>query len=264
MVGAVARFSLPFVVPLCLATAPAVAGEAACRFEAGVMVVPAVVAGIAGDYIFDTGSARTQIHDTRARAEGVAGDAITGDVAVADMRIAGLPVTVADLDVRTWNLPTAAAGVIGADALRGFVVDVDFRPCRIRISAPGRARAFSGRTLDLAWDRGRPTAEAAVSDDRHELTGRFVLATGSNVPVRLADDLAQAPGAARIRELYPEGVWLARLPQVRFAGGLGRDVAAGLMAPEGDVAGVLGGWVLAHFRLRFDFPADRLIVAPAP
>jgi hypothetical protein len=260
----VTRPSLSLVLPLSLAAAPALAGEAACRFEAGVVVVPAVVAGIAGDYILDTGSARTQVHDTRARSEGVAGDVLTGDVRLADVRTAALPVTVADLDVRTWNLPTAVAGVIGADALGGFVVDVDFRPCRLRLSPPGQAPARAGRALDLSWDRGRPTAEASVSDDRHELTGRFVVATGSNVPIRLADDLAQAPGATRLEELYPEGVWLARLPQVRFAGGLGRDVAAGLMKPEGDVAGVLGGSVLAHFRIRFDFPAGRLVVAPAP
>lgn len=257
-----ARPSLPFIVVLSLSAPPAFAGEAACRFEAGVVVVPAVVAGIPGDYILDTGSARTQLHDTRARAEGIAGDALTSDVRLAGVTVAGLPVTIADLDVRTWNLPTATLGVIGVDALRGFVVDVEFSPCRVLISPPGRAPAFSGRTLDLGWDLGRPTAEAAVSDDRHELTGRFVVATGSNVPVRLADDLAGAPGVTRVQELYPEGVWLARLPQLRFAGALGRDVAAGLMKPEGEVAGVLGGWVLARFRLRFDFPSDRLVVAP--
>lgn len=259
-----ARLSLILAVPLSLAAAPVLAGEAACRFEAGVVVVSAVVAGIAGDYILDTGSARTLLHDTKARGEGVAGDALSGDVHLAGVRIPALPVTVADLDVRTWNLPTAAVGVIGADALRGFVVDVDFQPCRVRLSAAGAAPPFAGRELALTWDLGRPTAEASVSDDRHEITGRFVVATGANAPVRLADDLARAPGAARVQELYPEGVWLARLPQVRFAGGIGRDVAAGLMRPEGEVAGALGGSVLAHFRLRFDFPGERLVVAPAP
>ena len=40
-----------------------------------------------------------------------------------------------------------------------------------------------------------------MSDDRHELTGRFVVATGANVPVRIADDLALTPGAPRHAEL---------------------------------------------------------------
>ncbi|MDZ4376448.1 MAG: hypothetical protein U1C74_34110, partial [Phenylobacterium sp.] len=153
--------------------------------------------------------------------------------------------------------------VIGADVLRGFVVDVSFAPCRVRLSRPGTAPPFQGATLPLVWLQGRPAAEAEVSDDIRAIRGRFVIATGANAPVRLADDIAQTPGAARPDELYPQGVWLARLPQVRFAGAVGRDVAAGLMKPDGDAAGVLGGAVLAHFRLRFDFPANRLVVQPA-
>ena len=45
---------------------------------------------------------------------------------------------------------------------------------------------------------------------------------------------------------------------LRFAGALGTDVAAGLMKPDGAVAGLIGGEALANFRLRFDFPAGRL------
>ena len=248
---------------LLLAGAPAAAAEIACRFEAGVMVVPAEVAGIAGDYILDTGTAQTALHETKALAEGITATELAGAVRVAGMSVAALPVKVADLDVRSWNLPTPLGGVIGADVLRAFVVDVSYSPCRVRLSRPGRAPRFRGEALELGWDFGRPTTAAAVSDGAHEIRGAFVLATGANAPLRLADDLAQAPGAEKPDELYPDGVWLARLPQVRFAGGLGRDVAAGLMRPEGEIAGVLGGAVLAHFRLRFDFPADRLVVAPA-
>lgn len=245
-----------------LVAGPAYAGEAACRFERGVVVVPAVVAGIAGDYILDTGAAGSALHETKAQAEGIADTDLTGDVRVAGTVVKALALKVADLDVRTWNLPTPVAGVIGADALRGFVLDVAYAPCRLRLSAAGRAPRFRGRTLALGWDLGRPTVEASVSDDAHRIAGRFVIATGANAPVRLADDLAQAPGATETKELYPEGVWLARLPEVDFAGATGRDVAAGLMKPEGDVVGVLGGPVLAHFRLRFDFPRNRLVVDP--
>lgn len=248
---------------LALLAAPAAhAGDAACRFERGVITIPAVVAGIAGDYILDTGAAQTTLHETKAQAEGIAETELSGDVRVAGIVVRDLPLAVADLDVRTWNLPTPAAGVIGVDALRGFVVDVAYDPCRIRLSPPGRAPRFAGRRFDLGWDLGRPTARAAVSDDAHRISGRFVIATGANAPVRLADDLAQVPAAAERKELYSDGVWLARLPEVDFGGAVGRDVAAGLMEPDGDVVGVLGGQVLAHFRLRFDFPAGRLIVQP--
>jgi len=261
--SAVARLSLlPFL--LLLAAGPAHATELACRFEAGVITVPAQVAGIAADYILDTGAAQTALHETKAQAEGIAATALSGDVHVGGMVVRAAPLKVLDLDVRTWSLPTPVAGVIGADVLRGFVVDVSYAPCRVRLSVPGKAPRFAGRALDLAWDLGRPTAEAAVSDDAHRMSGRFVVATGANAPVRLADDLAQAPGALRPEELYPDGVWLARLPQVEFGGAVGRDVGAGLMKPEGEVVGLLGGAVLAHFRLRFDFPAGKLVVQPVP
>ncbi len=257
-----ARVSLPALAIGLLAAGPAGAGEVACRFEGGVPVLPAIVAGIAGDFVLDTGAPRTLLHETKAQAAGVEGDALVGDVRVAGATVAGLAVGVADLDVRGWNLATPLAGVIGADALKGHVVDVSYAPCRVRISEVGAAPPFQGRALDLGWDLGRPTADAAVSDGAHEIQGRFVMATGANAPVRLADDLASAPGLADPAELYPDGVWFARLPQVWFAGAVGRDVAAGLMPPQGEAVGVLGGPVLAHFRLRFDFPAGRLVVAP--
>ncbi|MBU1375523.1 MAG: hypothetical protein KKE02_00740 [Alphaproteobacteria bacterium] len=253
---------LPFGVLALLAAGPASAGEIACRFERGALVAPGVMAGIAGDYIIDTGAAQSALHETKAQAEGIADTDLTGDVRLAGQTVKALPLKVADLDIRTWNLPTPVAGVIGADALKGFVVDVTYAPCRLRLSSAGETPRFAGRTLALGWDLGRPTAEAAVSDDAHQIAGRFVIATGANVPVRLADDLAQTPGATDAKELYPQGVWLARLPQVDFAGATGRDVATGLMKPEGDVVGVLGASVLAHFRLRFDFPGARLIVDP--
>lgn len=258
-----ARLSpLPFAILALLSAAPAQAAEIACRFERGTLVAPAVVAGIAGDFIIDTGAPQSALHETKAQAEGIAETELSGDVSLAGKAVKALPLRVQDLDVRTWNLPTPVAGVIGADALRGFVLDVTYAPCRLRLSAVGEAPRFGGRRLALSWDLGRPTVEAAVSDDAHRISGRFVVATGADAPMRLADDLAQAPGVAETKELYPAGVWLARLPQVTFAGATGRDVATGLMTPEGEVVGVLGGTVLAHFRLRFDFPAGRLLVEP--
>ena len=238
----------------------ATAAEVTCNFDAGVVVVPAEVAGIAGDYILDTGAARTVLHETLAQTAGIAETELTGDVRLAGIRWADRALKVEDLDVRTWNLPTVGAGVIGADLLRGFVVDVSFAPCRVRISRVGEAPAFRGRSRKMDWDQGRPTVVASVSDNAHEIRGAFVIATGANAPIRLADDLAQ-PASGGSPELYPDGVWLARLPQVTFAGRIGYDVAAGLMKPDGDVVGVLGGPVLANFRLRFDFPAAKLIVA---
>jgi hypothetical protein len=259
----VARFRLILAAAIAfLAAGQASAGEVACWFDAGVVVVPAEVAGIVGDYILDTGTAQTTLQKDRVQGLGIEADDLTGDVRLADLRLAGRPLKVADLDVRSWNLPTPIAGVIGADVLKDYVVDVEFAPCRVRLSPSGRAPRFRGRRLALGWDLGRPTAWAEAFDGPTGIAGPFVIATGANVPLRLADDLAQVPGAATPQELYPDGVWLARLPAMRLAGATGLDVAAGLMKPDGAVAGVIGGEALANFRLRFDFPAGRLVVAP--
>ena len=47
------------------ASTPARAGEAACWYENGVVVVTAEVAGVVGDFILDTGQARTQLAETQ-------------------------------------------------------------------------------------------------------------------------------------------------------------------------------------------------------
>src|SRR5687768_3797604 len=68
---------LPFGLLALACAAPACAGEVVCRFEAGTITVPAVVAGIAGDYILDTGAPRTTLHNTKAEAEGIAETTLT-------------------------------------------------------------------------------------------------------------------------------------------------------------------------------------------
>ena len=243
-------------------TTPSVAREIACRFEAGVIVVPASVAGIAGDYIFDTGSPQTLLHETRAGAEGLTGSEVLGGVRIAGLVLPPRRIGIADLDVRTWNLATPVIGVVGADALQGLVVDVAFSPCKVRLARPAEATAFKGVPLPVTWSSGRPLVEAVVSDGVHQLTGPFILATGANAPIRIADDLASIPGASQPAELYPEGVWLARLPSLRLADRTFADVGSGLTPPEGDNAGVIGGAILANFRLRFDFAGGRVLIAP--
>lgn len=261
--AAVSRLSLPCLL-WAVAALPAAAAEVACHAEGGVIVLSATVAGLPGDYILDTGTAQTTLHETRAQMEAVPEDGTVGEVRLGGVVTGPLPVAVADLDARTVFLPTPVAGVIGADALKGFVVDVSYAPCRVRIWRPGEAPRFRGETLALTWDAGRPAVTASVGDDVRRLSDRFVIATGANAAVRLADDLAAAPGAGQPEELYPGGVWLARLAEARLGHAVGRDLPAGLMKPDGAAAGVIGGPALAHFRLRFDFPAGRLVVQPAP
>ncbi|MFZ3006904.1 MAG: hypothetical protein WA047_12045, partial [Phenylobacterium sp.] len=144
--------------------APAPAQAAACWFEHGVVVVPASVAGVAGDYILDTGSPTTLLHETRAQMESLP-PSFRGAVRVDGLRLPDRPVMVADLDARTYAFPTPIAGVIGADVLSAYVVDVSFAPCRVRIWPPGRAPGFPADTrLAMPLRAGRPVVTAAVAD----------------------------------------------------------------------------------------------------
>ena len=144
---------------LCLAPAPgARAAASGCWFERGVVVVPAAVAGIAGDYILDTGSATTQIHETRAQMAGITEATLSGEVRLAGMRWPDRPVQVVDLDARTYAFPTPIAGVIGADMLSGYVVDLAVSPCRVAIWKPGSAPQFRAQQrlpMDVASEIGR-------------------------------------------------------------------------------------------------------------
>lgn len=253
----------PAALILALAAAPA-APAGACWFEHGVVVVPAEVMGVAGDFILDTGAPRTVLAETQAQGAGFAGTNLTGEVRLAGRRVEAVAVAVEDIDVRTGLFPTPIAGVVGADVLKAYVVDLSLAPCRLALRHPGRAPPFAARTvLPLAWVGGVPAVAASVSDGPRTLTGAFALATGSDTPVRISDRLAAAPGATPPREAYPYGVLRPKLRALSIAGRIAETLPSGLLeAPDGALAGEIGAPLLYAWRLRFDFPRGRLLLAP--
>lgn len=254
-----AALAAPLAAPL-----EARAGEAPCWFERGAVVVSAEVAGVVGDFILDTGAPRTILAETQAQAAGYEATDIAGEVSLAGVRSATLPMVVKDIDVRTGLFATPIAGIIGADALKPYVLDLRAGPCRVALYPAGHAPRFgSAMRLPLTWIAGVPTAEASASDGPHAFTGAFALATGSDTAARLSDAYAAAPGAAKPQELYPYGVLRPRLRALSFAGGIAEAVPAGLVkSPDPALAGEIGAPLLMAFRLRFDFPAGRLELTP--
>ncbi len=229
------------------------------------VVVSAEVMGVPGDYILDTATPHTQLADSQAQAAGYAEASLVGRVRLAGLSLSGRAVAVADLDLRTGALPTPIAGVIGADVLRAYVLDVSFAPCRIVLSPAGGAPRFHARvSLPLAWVAGRPGVVAAVADGPHAVSGLFAPATGADVGLRLSDAIASVAGAAKPGELYPYGVYRPRLRAFSFAGALSENLPSGLLKAEDPaLAGQIGASLLTRYRLRFDFPAGRLLLAPA-
>ncbi len=247
-----------------LAPAGARAGEVACVYERGVVVAPASVAGMAGDYILDTGSPDTQLHETKAQMAGIIGATVRARVRVADLDLPGRTISVVDLDARTAAFPTPIAGVIGADLLAPYVVDIRFEPCRVAIRRPRHAGRFeAGAVLPMRTASGVASVRAAVADGVRALAGEMVLSTGSDAPLRMHQSVAVAVGTPRPDDLLPYGEARAPLRALSLAGALFENVPAGL-APGGEGArlGVIGAPLLAHWRVRFDFPRRRVLLAP--
>lgn len=253
---------------LTLGAWPVQAGVTRCWIDQGVVVVPAVVAGVAGDYVLDTGAKATQLHETRAQAEGLGAGPLTAEVRLAGLRLSDHPVTVVDLDARTRAFPTPIAGVIGADILAGRVLEVSFAPCRVGLWPRGHEpRPAHGRPLPLALVDGRPLVTAGVADGLRAELGAFVPATGLDAALRIDAAQGVALHGGKPERFLPYGPARARLRALSFGGELWEDLPAGL-TPRADLPagalGEIGPEVLARWRLRFDLDAGRLWLAARP
>jgi hypothetical protein len=192
---------------------------------------------------------------------------IDGPEAKGMLRLAGerIParLSVASIDARAQGFPTTLIGILGADVLAGYVVDLRFWPCRIalwrRRAPPMRATAM----LRLSLVAGVPATEASVSDGHAIATGLFSIDTGSpgvrfsSAAARLSRTPAGVDVNSRVRPP-------ARLAALSLADELFADTPAGIdaQAPEGLMGGV-GTAIWSHFELRLDLRRRRLLLAPA-
>lgn len=245
--------------------AAANAGEAPCWFENGAVVAPAEVAGIAGDYVIDPSSRTTLLHNTRAEAAGYSGTRLTVDVRLADRRLESFTVEVADLDERGYGFVTPIAGVIGADALEGQVLWLDFAPCRLRLEGAGWGGTPGRDEIVVPLERsgGLPVVQAAASDGRLARRGLFAIDWGSAGLARINAAYArlvperEGVDPAR-RDLTP-----ARLRAVSLAGRLDEQVPSGLIAGlDGALLGTLGVDYWSRWTVRLDLAANRLVLSP--
>ena len=231
-------------------------GETRCWIDKGALVAPAAFGDIAGDFLIDLAAPASALHVTRAQEDGLEGAGATRDLVIAGRRLAGVTLAIVDLDARTARFDTAINGVIGADLLRGFVVEIDPSPCRLRLlRRPSGAWRGSVR-LAVREAGGRPLAPASVSDGLKVRSGEFALAT--------ADWTTQVDG--RLSRPQPaDATAPVRLRAVEVAGRLFEQVPAEVRPQASDEAlGSIGMAVWSHWRLRLDMKSGRLDLAPAP
>ncbi len=235
----------------------AMGAEIACWLDRGVLVAPATAAGVSGDFIIDTGADHSAIHNTRAQAAGVEGDSLAGEVRLAGAQVPGRNLAVEDLDARTWAFPTPIAGVIGADVLRGFVVELDTSPCRLTLASVDTLPRAQGASLPMVWRGAVPVVDGAISDGPRARTVALIPATGLDAPARLSPAIASAPGADD-KSLTPYEAGRAELRALSLGGALFEHLRVGLNDEAATSDGAVGLEVLGRWRLRFDFPAGRL------
>jgi hypothetical protein len=222
------------------------AGDSVCWIQNGVLLVPAVAAGINGVFILDTGAATSQIDATQASEADIGATPVVGTVRVAGRVFAGVSMPVLELDARTRAFPTPIAGVLGADILKGQVLEVRPDPCRLRIS-PSRRRARAGMPVTLK--DGVPYVRAAASDGAASAGGLFRIDTGSTAPV------AFNPAALAVS---------GRLRGLSLGDRLFEDVIAVPRTKADDGAlGAIGEPIWAKFHMRLDFGGRRLVLEPA-
>jgi len=175
--------------------APAPPVWTGCQIEHGVLVVPAKVAGLAGQFILDTGTAQSALDATEASLAGIEAGEAGVPVRMGGRRWASARMTIAALDGRTRALPTPIAGVLGADLLGGLVLTVQPDPCRFRLSGRPAHERRPLAILPVERLGGAPYVLAGVSDGERSRRGPMRVSTGADLAVRLSPDAARLEGA---------------------------------------------------------------------
>lgn len=233
---------------------PARAGEARCWFEHGAIVVPAALGDIAGDFLLDPASPRTLVHAGAAEGFGLTGPEVRADLRFAGLRRAITAKSV-DLGPRARPFVAGLAGVIGADALAGYAIEIRTLPCRLKV---GRRITVPRGALPLRRIAGVWAVPAAISDGMTSRAGWFAVATAQpGVTVRSAR-LSRAPPPDADPDWPP-----ARLRALSLGGRLFENVPAGVdpsLPPA--LAGAIGEAVWWRHGLGLDTRRGELWIMP--
>lgn len=258
--------SATLAVFACAIAAPGLAhaGQVACRYENGAVVVAAEVAGLAGDYILDPSTPQTQLHETKAQEAGIAETALTAPAALAGETVPALPIVVADLDARSYGFSTPIAGVIGADALNGRILDLQLLPCRLGFYTPGHEPPFPrGHTMAVLTVGGVPAVAATITDNRMGGQGLFAIDTASAPAVRVSDRLAVAAPPLADGDAADRSKTPAVLAALSFNGEVVARAPASLVTGlDPALSGALGTGVWKRWRMRLDLRVGTLTLAP--
>ena len=230
------------------------AGLARCWIDKGALVASASFGDIAGDFLIDLSAPVSQLHNTRAELAGLEAPVVRRDLMIAGKRINGVDMAVVDLDARTRAFDTSINGVLGADVLGRFAVDIETSPCRIRLSRAKARRFRGGLRLPVTVVDGRPLVGATISDGVGVENGLFAIDTGRWATGVVDARLSRTPSVEPGQPPAP-----IRLRALELGGHLFEQAPASIEAAhDGRAAGSIGMAVWSSWRLRLDMTAGWL------
>jgi hypothetical protein len=221
-----------------------------------------------------------------ARGAGAGGTAMAS-IPSTTVRLAGTDVTVdiplaIDLAPLTPREAHHMDGIIGGDFLARYVVTIDYAKHEMRLELPKTFHfPADAKVLPFKLMNGHPHIEASLTlADGKTLTGTYVLDVGSAASLSLfgpyvaRNDLSTRVGRT-VRRLAGGGVGgvivadQARIPTFTIGGyPLGNVTTtlygenAGAMSADGSVIGNIGGDILRHFTVTFDYATHEVAFAP--
>jgi hypothetical protein len=246
--------------------------------------------------VFDTGASGASMSESKAKALGLAiapggssggagGTVESGIVSGVTIRMPGLELA----DERMSTLPLDEIGVqtgramdviVGHALLGRAVVEIDYAAGQLRVSDPSRFEPPKGAaSLPLTFKNNLPYVKASFTlPGRKPLEGTFVLDAGAATALTLAPDVVEhekaldsVPKTLRSRNGGVGGMVENRLGRIeRLKLGpyaieapiaVFRRPGPGAISAKG-TTGNIGGDVLRRFTVTFDYPRERMWLAP--
>lgn len=243
----------------------------------------------------DTGAGATIVNTTAAAALGLklegshqqtrgAGGSVPSSIVhgarldIGGARLDGLNVTAISLTTIENAMGHRMDGILGYEFFRRFVVEIDYENLLLNLYEPaGFEYRGRGEGLPLTFVNNHAYVRAKVAmPGREPVEGKFVLDTGSNFPLILLDSFVKEHGFAesltKTLKVMGRGVGGEVAMPVGRTGrlllgsySLEQPVTSfpqtGWFAQEG-TAGNIGGAILRHFKVTFDYSRSRLFVEP--
>src|SRR4029077_10129112 len=195
-----------------------------------------------------------------------------------DFPFAGLPA----LERENFAAQTGRSyqGTLGNDFLRPVVVEIDYGRKTVRLYDRGIYKySGNGTSFPITFAGGMPLIRAKLTlPGQNAREGEFIVNTALDAAIVIADKFAEGHHlfSAHLKTIPAsdpqinsgENIVLGR-PKEFHLGGYSIEGAIAEFSPRdpfpctgADIAGMIGGGILRRFTVVFDFPHQRLILAP--